>query len=69
MATPTCLRPEGGMPDVVARDPDQGLGSVLFVECKGPKEKNKEAQEDWVAAAIEDSVPALSFAVATRIFV
>jgi hypothetical protein len=57
------------MPDVVARDPDRGLESVLFVECKGPKEKNKEAQEDRVAAAIEEGVPASSFAVAIRVFI
>jgi hypothetical protein len=54
------------MPDVVAWDPDQGLESVLFVECKSPREKTKEAQEDWVAAAIEEGFPALSFAVAIR---
>jgi hypothetical protein len=56
------------MPDVVAWDPDRGLESVLFVECKGPKEKNKEAKEDWVTAAIEEGVPASSFAVAIRVF-
>ncbi len=59
---------KGGMPDVVAWDPDQRLETVLFVECKGPKEKNKEAQEDWVTATIEEGVPASSFAVAIRVF-
>ncbi len=57
------------MPDVVAWDPDQELESALFVECKGPKERNKEAQEDWVAGAINEGVSASSFAVAIRVFV
>jgi hypothetical protein len=48
--------------------PDQELESVLFAECKGPKEKNKEAQEDWVAAAIDKGVSASNFAVAIRVF-
>jgi hypothetical protein len=56
------------MPDIVAWDPDQELKSVLFAECKGPKEKNKEAQEDWVAAAIDNGVSASNFAVAIRVF-
>jgi hypothetical protein len=50
--------PKGGIPDVVAWDSDQGLESLLFIECKGPKEKNKEAQEEWVATAIDEGVPA-----------
>ena len=58
------LAPKGGMLDVVARDPDHGLESVLFVECKGSKEKNEEGQEDWVGVAIEEGIPASSFAVA-----
>ena len=60
--------PRGGMPDVVAWDAERGLESVLFVECKGPKEDIKEAQEDWVAAAIEERIPDSSFAVGIRVF-
>ena len=59
----------GGMPDVVAWDPDRELESVLLVECKGPKEKNKEVQEDWVRAATDEGVPASNFAAAIRVFV
>lgn len=57
------------MPDVVAWDPELGLESALFVECKGPNEKIKEAQEDWVTAAIEEGIPPSSFAAGIRIFV
>lgn len=55
------------MPDVVAWDLDQGLESVLFAERKGPKENIKEAQEDWVAAKIEEGVPESSFATVIRV--
>jgi hypothetical protein len=65
---PRIYAPKAGMPDVVAWDPEQGLESFLFVECKGPKGRIKDAQEDWVAAAIEEGVPASSFAVAIRVF-
>jgi len=37
-------------------------------ESCGPKEKIREAQEDWVAAAREVGVSASSFAVAIRVF-
>ena len=66
---PHISAPRGGMPDVVAWDPDRELESVLLAECKGPKEKNKEAQEDWVRAAIDEGVPASNFAAAIRVFV
>jgi hypothetical protein len=66
---PRISAPRGGMPDVVAWAPDRELESVLFVECKGPKEKNKEAQEDWVAAALTEGVPASNFAAAIRVFI
>jgi hypothetical protein len=56
------------MPDVVAWDSDRGLKSVLFAECKGPKEKIKAAQEEWVAAAMEQGVPESSFATVIRVF-
>jgi hypothetical protein len=65
---PRVSAPRGGMPDVVAWDPHRELESVLFLECKGPKEKNKEAQEGWVAAAIDEGVPASNFAAAIRVF-
>ena len=56
------------MPDVVAWDPVRELESVLFVECKGPKEEIKEGQEDWVAVAIGEGIPDSSFAAAIRVF-
>lgn len=65
---PRVAAPRGGMPDVMAWDPDRGLDSVLFAECKGPKEKIKEAQEDWVAAAIKEGIPESSFATVIRHF-
>ena len=65
---PRVAAPRGGMPDVVAWDPDQGLDSALFAECKGPKEKIKEAQEDWVAAAMAAGIPDSRFAIALRVF-
>jgi hypothetical protein len=65
---PRVAAPRGGMPDDVAWDPDQGLKSVLFAECKGPKEKIKAAQEEWVAAAMEEGVPVSSFATVIRVF-
>jgi hypothetical protein len=65
---PRIFAPRGGMPDVVAWDAAGPLESALFVECNGPTESVLEAQEDWVAAAIEDGVPAASFAAAIRVF-
>ncbi len=66
---PRVSAPKGGMPNVVAWNPDRGLQSVVFVECKCPSEKNKEAQEDWVAAAIAKGIPASQFTVAVRVFI
>lgn len=60
--------PKGGIPDVVAWSEEAPLESALFVECKGETEDFKEAQEDWVAAAIEAGVRADQFAVAVRTF-
>lgn len=65
---PRVAAPRGGMLDVVAWDPERGIESVLFAECKGPKEKIKEAQEDWVAAAMEEGIPDSRFAAAIRVF-
>ncbi|MBA2344646.1 MAG: VRR-NUC domain-containing protein [Rubrobacter sp.] len=59
----------GGIPDVAAWDPDRPLETVIFVECKGPREDIKEGQEDWVAAAFEHGLTPENFAVAVRPFV
>ena len=42
----------GGIPDVIAWNGQGSLSSALFVECKGPKETFKEAQEDWITTAL-----------------
>jgi hypothetical protein len=59
----------GGIPDVAAWNPDRPLETVIFVECKGPKEDVKVDQEDWVAAALEHGLTPENFAVAVRHFV
>src|SRR5690606_4010128 len=41
----------GGIPDVASWLPDDPANSLVFVECKGPSERIKENQEDWVFAA------------------
>ncbi len=61
-------RKSGGIPDVVAWDPERPEESALFVECKGLTEGVREGQEDWVAAAILEGAEAERFAVAIRIF-
>jgi hypothetical protein len=58
----------GGMPDVVAWNEKASLRSALFVECKGPKEGFKEAQEDWVWGAIKSGVQPAQIAVSVRPF-
>ncbi|PWU08553.1 MAG: hypothetical protein C5B50_29345 [Verrucomicrobia bacterium] len=58
----------GGMPDVVAWDDGNSIHSALFVECKGPKEGFREAQEDWVWAALESGVRPDQIAVSVRPF-
>ena len=58
----------GGMPDVVAWDDRDPLSSAIYVECKGPRETFKEAQEDWVWAALECGVSTCQIAVAVRPF-
>ncbi len=59
----------GGIPDVAAWDPDRPLETLVFVECKGPKEDIKEGQEDWAVAAFANGLPEENFAVALRTFV
>ena len=59
----------GGIPDVVAWNDNDPLGSALLVECKGPKESFKEGQEDWVTAALRHQFAPEQFAVAVRTFV
>ena len=51
------------MPDVVAWNDQGSLRSALFVECKGPKEGFREAQEDWVCGAFESGVRVAQIAV------
>ncbi len=60
--------PKGGIPDVVSWDASDPRGTVVFVECKGPKEKIKKNQEDWVCATIENGLEVERFAVAIRTF-
>jgi hypothetical protein len=59
---------KGGMPDVLAWSDDDPLRSALFVECKGVKEGFKEAQEDWVWAALASGVTDTQIAVSVRPF-
>jgi hypothetical protein len=64
-------KPEaGGMPDVVAWDPNAAKPreTAVFVECKGLTEGMRKHQSPWVAAAIELGVPADRFALALRPF-
>jgi hypothetical protein len=58
----------GGVPDVVAWNEDHPLRSALFVECKGPKEKFKESQEDWMSAAFAKGLKVTQIAVSVRPF-
>lgn len=58
----------GGMPDVVAWNDAEPIRSALFVECKGPREKVAEAQEDWVWAARRVRVRPSQIAVSLRPF-
>lgn len=60
--------PRGGMPDVVAWNDAHPLTSAIFVECKGPKEAFKEAQEDWIWAARRADVGLHQLAVSVRPF-
>jgi hypothetical protein len=59
---------KGGMPDVVAWDDLDPLGSAIFIECKGPRETFKPAQEDWVCGALRAGVGLRQIAVAVRPF-
>jgi VRR-NUC domain len=59
---------KGGMPDVVAWDDLDPLGSAIFIECKGPRETFKPAQEDWLWAALRAGVRRPQIAVAIRTF-
>jgi hypothetical protein len=59
---------KGGMPDVVAWDDLDPLGSVILIECKGLRETFKPAQEDWVGAALRVGVRRPQIAVAVRRF-
>ena len=59
---------KGGMPDVLAWNDVEPLRSALFIECKGPKERIDEAQEDWVWAARRAGVRLSQIAVSLRPF-
>ncbi len=59
---------KGGMPDVVAWDDPDPLGSAIFIECKGPREAFLPAQEDWVWAALRAGIRVAQIAVAVRPF-
>jgi hypothetical protein len=60
--------PAGGLPDVVAWNDDHPSHSAMFVECKGLKEDFKEAQEDWLWAALCEGIKVSQFAVSVRAF-
>jgi hypothetical protein len=60
--------PRGGMPDVVAWNDEHPLRSALFVECKGPKERFKESQEDWISAAFARGLKVSRVAISVRPF-
>ena len=60
--------PRGSMPDVVAWNDARPLRSALFVECKGPKEKFKESQEDWISAAFTKGLKVSQVAISVRSF-
>jgi VRR-NUC domain len=60
--------PKGGMPDVVAWNDGDPLGSAIFIECKGRVESFGEAQEDWVWAACRAGVRVTQIAVSVRPF-
>ena len=60
--------PKGGMPDVVAWNDLDSLGSAVFIECKGRGESFKEAQEDWVWAALKAGIRPTQIAVAVLPF-
>jgi len=59
---------KGGMPDVVAWNALEPRRSALFIECKGPREKIDEAQEDWVWAARRVGIRLSQIAVSVRPF-
>ncbi len=56
----------GGMPDVVAWNHGDPLRSALFIECKGPRERFSEAQEDWVLGAREAGLQLSQLGVSLR---
>lgn len=58
----------GEMPDVVAWNDAHPLCSALFVECKGPKEKFGQNQEDWLWAAFAEGLKKSQVAVSVRPF-
>ncbi|MBK5115812.1 MAG: VRR-NUC domain-containing protein [Thermoleophilia bacterium] len=58
----------GGMPDVIAWNDLEPLGSALFIECKGHRERFGEAQEDWVWAARRAGVRLSQIDVSVRQF-
>jgi VRR-NUC domain-containing protein len=55
---------KGGMPDVVAWNDLDPLGSAIFIECKGRGEPFLAAQEDWAWAALGAGVGLTQIAVA-----
>jgi hypothetical protein len=59
---------KGGMPDVVAWNSSNPLGSAIFIECNGPQEALGEAQEDWVWADQETGLEVTQIAVAVGPF-
>jgi hypothetical protein len=59
---------KGGMPDVVAWNDSDALGSAIFVECKARGETAMVAQEDWVWAAQRAGLDLSQIAVSVRPF-
>lgn len=60
--------PGGGMPDVIAWNDSHPSHTALFVECKGLQEGFREAQEDWLWAALREGIKIPQFSVSIRAF-
>jgi hypothetical protein len=59
---------KGGMPDVIGWNQAAALETALFVECKGPKERIRQCQKDWISAAFMSGVQPSQVAISLRSF-
>lgn len=58
--------PIGGIPDVIAWNESDPVGTAIFVECKGAAEPFREGQEDWMWAASQFGVGPAQLAISIR---